>query len=74
MVDLSYSKGVFTDEFEMQHVTTPPDSQKNFLVVDNKTENSAIEAAFDKFTTERRDIAIVLINQHVRPCFRHLTY
>jgi V-type H+-transporting ATPase subunit F len=35
-------------------------------VVDNKTETSAIEAAFDRFTTERKDIAIILINQHVR--------
>ncbi len=48
-----------------QHVTPAPDSQKNFLVVDGKTENSAIEAAFDRFTTERKDIGIVLINQHV---------
>lgn len=48
-----------------QHVTQPPDSQKNFLVVDNKTETSAIEKAFDRFTQERKDIAIVLINQHV---------
>jgi V-type H+-transporting ATPase subunit F len=46
-------------------VTNPPDSQKNFLVVDNKTENTAIEAAFDSFTTDRKDIGIVLINQHV---------
>ncbi|TKA71762.1 V-type proton ATPase subunit F, partial [Cryomyces minteri] len=29
------------------HVTAPPDSQKNFLIVDAKTENAAIEAAFD---------------------------
>jgi hypothetical protein len=50
-----------------QHVTNPPDSQKNFLVVDNKTEASAIEAAFDSFT-ERKDIGIVLINQHVCTC------
>lgn len=49
----------------VQHVTQPPDSQKNFLVVDSKTETSAIEAAFDRFTTERKDIAILLINQHV---------
>lgn len=35
-------------------------------MVDNKTETSDIEAAFDRFTTERKDIAIVLINQHVR--------
>lgn len=50
----------------VQHVTQPPDSQKNFLVVDGKTETSAIEAAFDRFTNERKDIAILLINQHVR--------
>lgn len=50
----------------VQHVTQPPDSQKNFLVVDSKTETSTIEAAFDRFTTERKDIAILLINQHVR--------
>ncbi|KAI1461397.1 vacuolar ATP synthase [Annulohypoxylon moriforme] len=53
------------------HVTNPPDSQKNFLVVDNKTETSAIEAAFDSFTTQRKDIGIVLINQHVADKIRH---
>ncbi|KAL1653070.1 H(+)-transporting V1 sector ATPase subunit F [Didymella pomorum] len=47
------------------HVTQPPDAQKNFLVVDNKTETSTIEAAFDRFTQERKDIAILLINQHI---------
>jgi hypothetical protein len=36
--------------------------------VDAKTENSAIEAAFDRFTSERKDIAILLINQHVCCC------
>lgn len=46
-------------------MTPGPDAQKNFLVVDNKTDNAAIEAAFDKYTTERKDIGIVLINQHV---------
>ncbi|KAI1272742.1 ATPase, V1 complex, subunit F [Xylaria sp. FL0933] len=53
------------------HVTNPPDSQKNFLVVDSKTETSAIEAAFDSFTTQRKDIGIVLINQHVADKIRH---
>lgn len=48
-----------------QHVTAPPDSQKNFLVVDSKTDNATIEEAFDRFTTERKDIGILLINQHV---------
>lgn len=53
------------------HVTPPPDSQKNFLVVDNKTDNATIEATFDRFTTERKDIGIVLINQHVADRIRH---
>ncbi|KAK3488074.1 V-type proton ATPase subunit F [Neurospora hispaniola] len=53
------------------HVTAPPDSQKNFLVVDNKTDNAAIEAAFERFTTERKDIGIVLINQHIADRIRH---
>ncbi|CAJ2513629.1 Uu.00g017480.m01.CDS01 [Anthostomella pinea] len=53
------------------HVTNPPDSQKNFLVVDSKTENAAIEAAFDSFTTKRKDIGIVLINQHIAEKIRH---
>lgn len=42
------------------------DAQRNFLVVDSKTETSTIEKAFQDFTQERKDIAIVLINQHVR--------
>ncbi|EON66135.1 V-type proton ATPase subunit F [Coniosporium apollinis CBS 100218] len=53
------------------HVTEPPDSQRNFLVVDQKTENSTIEAAFERFTQERKDIAIVLINQHIADKIRH---
>jgi V-type H+-transporting ATPase subunit F len=52
----------------IQHVTAPPDAQKNFLVVDNKTDNATIEAAFERFTTQRKDIGIVLINQHVSFC------
>lgn len=50
-----------------QHVTQPPDSQKNFFVVDAKTEVATIEQAFVKYTHDRKDIAILLINQHVRP-------
>ncbi|TGJ83329.1 hypothetical protein E0Z10_g5466 [Xylaria hypoxylon] len=53
------------------HVTSPPDSQKNFLVVDGKTETSAIEAAFESFTTQRKDIGIVLINQHIADKIRY---
>lgn len=51
----------------MKHVTEPPDSQRNFLVVDSKTETSTIEKAFQNFTQERKDIGVLLINQHVRP-------
>jgi V-type H+-transporting ATPase subunit F len=55
---------------QRQHITAPPDLQKNFLVVDSKTENAAIEEAFERFTTERKDIGILLINQHVRISLR----
>ncbi|KAI5307498.1 H(+)-transporting V1 sector ATPase subunit F, partial [Ascosphaera atra] len=47
------------------HVTDPPDSERNFLVVDSKTETSTIEKAFDDFTQRRKDIGILLINQHI---------
>jgi len=53
------------------HVTEPPDSQKNFLVVDSKTDNAAIEEAFERFTSERKDIGILLINQHIAERIRH---
>lgn len=53
------------DVFHAQHVTEPPGSQRNFLVVDSKTETSEIERAFQNFTQERKDIAVLLINQHV---------
>ncbi|RDL33664.1 V-type proton ATPase subunit F [Venustampulla echinocandica] len=53
------------------HVTQPPDSQKNFLVVDSKTDNATIEEAFDRFTTQRKDIGILLINQHIAERIRH---
>jgi len=47
------------------HVTDPPDSQRNFLVCDSRTERATIESAFNRFTKERKDIGIVLINQHI---------
>ncbi|PBP24137.1 hypothetical protein BUE80_DR004999 [Diplocarpon rosae] len=53
------------------HVTEPPDSQKNFLVVDSKTDNTTIEEAFERFTVERKDIGILLINQHIAERIRH---
>ncbi|OLN97481.1 V-type proton ATPase subunit F [Colletotrichum chlorophyti] len=52
------------------HVSTGADQQKNFLVVDSKTDTAAIESAFDSFTT-RKDIGIVLINQHIADRIRH---
>ncbi|EFX03819.1 vacuolar ATP synthase subunit f [Grosmannia clavigera kw1407] len=53
------------------HVTPGADQQKNFLVVDSKTDNAAIEAAFERFSTERKDIGIILINQHIADRIRH---
>ena len=41
------------------------DGERNFFVVDNRTPTSDIEDAFNKFTKDRNDIAIVLINQHI---------
>ncbi|KAH8080887.1 ATPase, V1 complex, subunit F [Filobasidium floriforme] len=38
--------------------------KKNFLIVDGKTPTAVIESAFQEYT-ERPDIAILLINQHV---------
>ncbi|KAI9005074.1 ATPase, V1 complex, subunit F [Hyaloraphidium curvatum] len=39
-------------------------TKPNFLIVDGKTPVSKIEETFNEFT-RRRDIAIILINQHV---------
>jgi V-type H+-transporting ATPase subunit F len=47
------------------HVTDDGEKRKNFLVVDNKTPTDTIERAFEEYT-ECKDIAILLINQHVR--------
>ncbi|KAJ5154757.1 ATPase V1/A1 complex subunit F [Penicillium coprophilum] len=58
--------------FFLQHVTEPPGSQRNFLVVDSKTETSEIERAFQNFTQERKDIAVLLINQHIAERIRHI--
>ncbi|GAC72205.1 hypothetical protein PANT_6d00120 [Moesziomyces antarcticus T-34] len=39
--------------------------EKNFMIVDGKTSVSDIEQTFNHFTSERKDIAILLINQHI---------
>lgn len=53
------------------HATSAPDNQKNFLVVDSKTETTTIEEAFDQFTSHRKDIGILLINQHIADRIRY---
>ncbi|EEH41747.1 vacuolar ATP synthase subunit F [Paracoccidioides lutzii Pb01] len=53
------------------HVTDPPDLQRNFVVVDAKTETSAIEKAFHNFTQERKDIGVLLINQYIAERIRN---
>lgn len=52
-------------------MSTGADQEKNFLVVDGKTDTATIEATFENFTTERKDIGIILINQHVADRIRH---
>ncbi|KAN0063189.1 H(+)-transporting V1 sector ATPase subunit F [Thecaphora frezii] len=39
--------------------------EKNFYIVDNKTSVTDIEDAFHRFTSERKDVGILLINQHI---------
>ncbi|CAG7921685.1 unnamed protein product [Penicillium olsonii] len=53
------------------HVSDGPDADKNFLVVDSTTETSKIEEHFQKFTQDRKDIAVLLINQHIAERIRH---
>lgn len=43
--------------------------QSNFLVVDSKTPLALIEETFEAFTN-RKDIAIVLVNQHIADMIR----
>ncbi|PWN29825.1 V-type ATPase [Jaminaea rosea] len=45
---------------------------KNFAIVDQKTSPSDIESHFNTFTQERKDIAILLINQHIAEKIRPL--
>ncbi|CAK7890751.1 V-type proton ATPase subunit F [[Candida] anglica] len=53
-------------------VSTEPGKETNFLtVVPGKTTTEEIEEAFEKFTTERDDIAILLINQHLADLIRY---
>lgn len=45
--------------------TIPETNSRNFFVVENQTADNAISDAFTEFTESRKDIAILLINQHV---------
>ena len=45
---------------------TPETHEKNFFVYEEgKTTKDDVRKAFEKFTSERDDIAILLINQHI---------
>ncbi|CAO1629448.1 unnamed protein product [Sympodiomycopsis kandeliae] len=48
------------------------DGSKNFAIVDSKTSPSDLETHFERFTQERKDIAILLINQHIAEKIRPL--
>ncbi|KAF3939087.1 hypothetical protein ABW19_dt0209945 [Dactylella cylindrospora] len=52
------------------HVTTGANATRNFLVVDPKTETEKIEKSFDELTA-RKDIGILLINQHIAEKIRY---
>lgn len=53
-------------------VSNEPGKESNFLtVVPGKTTVEQIEEAFDIFTSERDDIAILLINQHIADLIRY---
>lgn len=53
-------------------VTSEKGKEVNFLTVQpGKTSVEDIEAAFDKFTSARDDIAILLINQHLADLIRY---
>ena len=46
--------------------------KSNFLLVDSKTSQQTISDTFKEYTTQRRDIGILLINQHVANGIRDL--
>ncbi|KAK6204852.1 ATPase, V1 complex, subunit F [Scheffersomyces amazonensis] len=53
-------------------VSNEPGKESNFLtVIPEKTTVEQIETAFDTFTSERDDIAILLINQHLADLIRY---
>lgn len=53
-------------------VSNEAGKETNFLtVVPGKTSEEEIEEAFELFTSERDDIAILLINQHIADLIRH---
>lgn len=53
-------------------VLTEPGKESNFLtVVAGKTSVEQVEEAFDLFTSQRDDIAILLINQHIADLIRY---
>lgn len=47
-------------------------NRTNFLIVTAKTPRSAVEDAFRSFSQERKDIGVILINQHVADDIRYL--
>lgn len=53
-------------------VSAEPGKESNFLTVQpGKTSVEEVEEAFEKFTSSRDDIAILLINQHIADLIRH---
>lgn len=52
-------------------ISSELNKEKNFVVVDSKTNDEDIEKSFELFTETRDDIAILLINQHLAEKIRY---
>lgn len=53
-------------------VSNEGNKEANFLtVIPDKTSTEEVEKAFEKFTSERDDVAILLINQHIAESIRY---
>eukprot|EP01071_Lankesteria_metandrocarpae_P003007 Lankesteria_metandrocarpae@DN2701_c0_g1_i1.p1 len=44
----------------------------NFLIVGTRTRKTEIEDAFKSYTQERKDIGVLIINQHIADSMRYL--
>ncbi|ODV93311.1 hypothetical protein PACTADRAFT_5098 [Pachysolen tannophilus NRRL Y-2460] len=46
-------------------ISSELNKEKNFIIIDSKSQDEDIEKAFELYTETRDDIAVLLINQHI---------